>query len=189
MLTIYVSPCEVPIITVDGYEMTVKMVLVRGADGFISLQDWEPSSELEDVEIVLMRRFFDWRFRLPSDLKEAILGFLRCYHAKQDTEFDCYAFANLVKGVEIHKVPYMLKYWDTKPLPWRLPVGSVVFFRSNKNHFHHAAVYIGSGLYISVWGAGGDLEVATLKSMKHDYGAEEVVLAQPKEEGRRVNHH
>ena len=169
-----------PVTTVDGSEMTVKMVLVREAGSFICLQDLESPPDLEDVEIVLLRRFFSKKFQLPHDVKAAILNFLRCYHAKQDIEFDCYAFANMVKGIEVHKVPYLLKYWKTKPLPWRLSTGSVVFLQSGANHFHHAAIYIGFGLYISVWGAGGDLEVATLKSMKRDYGAEEVVLAQPK---------
>jgi hypothetical protein len=160
--------------------MSVKMVQVYGEDGFISLQDWEPSSDLEDVEIVLAKRFFCWKFQLPTDLKEAMLDFLRHYHTKQNLEFDCYAFVNLVKGVEVHKVPYTLKYWDTKPLPWRLSMGSVVFFQSGESHFHHAAVYIGFGLYVSVWGAGGDLEVATLRSMKRGFCAQRVVLAQPK---------
>lgn len=179
METIYVRPRDVPITTVDGYQMSVKLVLVRGAGGFISLRDWEPSSELNDVEIVLVRKFRSKRFQLPYNVKQAILHFLQRYHAKQDISFDCYAFANLVKRVEVHKVPYMLKYWNKRPKPWFIQVGSVVFFESGENRFHHAAVYIGHGLYISVWGAGGDLEIATLKSMRRDYDAERVMFAEP----------
>ncbi len=179
MKTIYVSPRNVQITTVDGCQMSVKLVLVREAGGFISLQDWKPPSELDDVEIVLVKRPCFKRLRLPHDVKQAILHFLQRYHAKQDISFDCYAFANLVKGVKVHKVPFMLKYWNKRPKPWFIPVGSVVFFESGENRFHHTAVYIGYGLYISVWGAGGDLEVATLKSMKRDYGAERVMFAEP----------
>jgi len=181
MLTIYVLTSDVPIITVDGSNMTVKLVLVCEEGNFINLQDMKPPSYLKDVEIVLVRRFFCKKFQLPFDLKIAILTFLRHYHTKQNIEFDCYSFVNLVKGVESHKVLYMLKYWDIKPLPICRPkVGSVIFFQSGENHFHHAAIYIGFGLCISVWGAGGDLEVATLKSIKNDYGSTEVVLAQSK---------
>lgn len=180
MLTIYVSPRDQQITTVNGTLMTVKAVFVREAGGFISLQDLKPPSDLDDLELVLVLRFFTKKIRLPADVKTAMLDFLRSYHAKQDISFDCYAFANLVKGAWSHKVPYMLKHWDTRVLPWRPRVGSVVFFLSGENHFHHAAVYIGAGLYISVWGAGGDLEIATLKSMKRDFGAERAVLAQPK---------
>lgn len=179
METIYVSPRNVPITTVDGCQMSVKLVLVREAGGFVSLQDWEPPTELDDVEIVLVKRFRTKRFKLPHDMKQAILHFLQRYHAKQDISFDCYAFANLVKGVEVHKVPFMLKHWSKRSKPWFTPVGSVVFFVSGENRFHHAAVYLGHGLYISVWGAGGDLEVATLKSMKRDYGAERVMFFEP----------
>lgn len=185
MVTICVSSYDVPIITVDGYQMSVKLVLVREAGKFISLQDWEPPTELNDVEIVLIRkRFRPKRFRLPHDVKRAIINFLQCYHTRQDISFDCYAFVNLVKGVEVHKVPYMLEYWNKRPKPRFIPIGSVVFLESGENKFHHAAVYMGHGLYISVYGAGGGLQVATLKSMKRDYGAERVVLAQPKRRDR-----
>jgi hypothetical protein len=160
--------------------MTVRTVFVRETGGFVSLQDFEPPSDLADLELVLVRRFFPKKMRVPTEVKAAMLNFLRRYHAKQDITFDCYAFANLVKGMDTHKVPYMFKYWETCALPWRLRSGSVVFFLSGENHFHHAAVYLGSGLYISVWGAGGDLEIATLKSMKRDFGAERAVLAIPK---------
>lgn len=180
MLTIYVSPRDQQITTVDGVRMIVKEVFVRGAGGFVSLQDLEPPSDLNDLELVLVRRFFLKRIRIPADAKVAMLEFLRSYHAKQDISFDCYAFANLVKGVEAHKVPYMLKYWELRSLPWLVRPGSIVFFLSGEDHFHHAAVYIDSGLYLSVWGAGGDLEIATLKAMKRDYGAERIALAVPK---------
>lgn len=181
MLTIYVSPRNIQITTVDGSEMSVRGTFVRGESGSVSLQDWEPQPKLEGVEIVLIKRFFNKKLRLPQDLLQAMVVFLQSYHAQQDISIDCYAFANLVKGVEPHKVHFMLKYWETKPLPWRVPVGSVVFLQSGENRFHHAAIYIGSGLYISVWGAGGDLEIATLKSMKKDFAAERAVLAQPQE--------
>lgn len=180
MLTIYVSPRDQQITTVCGSHMTVKTVFVREAGGFVSLQDLEPPSNLDDLELVLMRRFFPKKLCITAEVRAAMLYFLRSYHAKQDISFDCYAFANLVKGMEAHKVPYMLKYWETSALSWRLRSGSVVFFLSGENQFHHAAVYLDSGLYISVWGAGGDLEIATLKSMKRDYGAERAVLAIPK---------
>ena len=181
MLTIYVSPHDQQITTADGQVMTVKGVFIREAGGFVSLYDFKPSTDLNDVRIVLVRKYLKNKIlQLPTELTQAMIHFFCEYHAKINMEFDCYAFANLVKGVEVHKVPYMLKYWDKHPLSWRIAIGSVVFFRSGKNRFHHAAIYIGSDLYISVYGAGGDLEVATLKTMKRDYGAEKAVLAQPK---------
>lgn len=180
MVTIYVSPRNQQITTVDGSHMTVKVVFVREADGFVSLQDFKPPFDVNELRFVLSRRFFSRNLSLSSEVKTALCTFLRDYHTKQDISFDCYAFANLVKGIKAHKVPYMLNYWEIRILPWRLRAGSIVFFLSDMNHFHHAAVYLGSGLYVSVWGAGGDLEVATRKSMKCDYGAQHVVLAIPR---------
>jgi len=179
MPTIYVSPRETLLVTIDGLRMAVKIVKIREKDDFVNLQDWRPPPDLKDIEIVLVKKIFCRKLRLPSYLKLAMLNFFQTYHAKQNIDFDCYAFANTVKSVESHKVTYMLRHWVIKALPWRLGVGYVVFFRTD-NIFHHAAVYIGSNLYISVWGAGGDLEIASLKAMKRDYGAKEVVLAQPK---------
>lgn len=178
MLTIYVSPRNQEITTVDGSKMTVKGTYVREVSGFISLQDLKPSSDLNDVEIVLMSRFFQKKLNLKENIKKAVLLFLQNYHAKQDISFDCYAFANLVRGVKLHEVPYMLKFWNISSVPLRKRAGSVIFLISDER-FHHAAIYIGSGLYISVWGAGGDLEITTLSSMKRDFKAEKVVLAEP----------
>ena len=179
MLTIYVSPRDQKIVTVDGCAMTVKATWVRGARGLVSLQDLEVPADLDDVEFVYTRRFFPKKLHMPEEVKSAILGFLNTYHRKQDTSFDCYAFVNLVKGVETHKVPYMLQYWELRALPWRVRSGTVVFLLSGNDHFHHAAVCLGSGFYLSVWGAGGDLEIATLEGMMRDYHAEYVAVATP----------
>lgn len=180
MLTIYVSPHDQQIVTADGQRMTVKGTFVRKGGGFVSLQDYKPPSNLSDVEIMLVKRFYSKHLRLPPTIKQAVLQFLRTYHAKQDLSFDCYAFANMVKGIDVHKVPFMLKFWELFPKPWRIPIGSVVFLCSEENHFHHAAISIGSGLYISIYGAGGNLEVARLKNMWHDYKATEIALAGPR---------
>jgi len=179
MLTIYVSPRKQKIITADGQTMTVKGTFVREEGGFVNLQDYKPPNNLSDVEIVLVKRFWRRHFKLSPNLKLAILQFLRTYHAKQDISFDCYAFANTVERLELHKVALMLKFWHLTRRPWVLSAGSTVFFCSDGSHFHHAAVFIGSGLFISVYGAGGDLEVATLKYMKRDYKAKTILLAMP----------
>lgn len=180
MLTIYVSPHDEQLITADGQRMTVKGTFVHEEGGFVSLQDYKPPSDLSDVEIVRLKRFYSKRLKLPTNIRQSILQFLRTYHAKQNISIDCYAFANVVRGIEVHKVPFMLKFWELFPKPWRIPTGSVVFLCSGKNHFHHAAISIGSGLYISIYGAGGDLEVARLKNMRHDYRATKIALARPR---------
>jgi len=84
-----------------------------------------------------------------------------------------------VKGVKVHKVPYMIAFWERNKKPRRLIPGSIVFYGSGETQFHHAAIYLGAGLYISVYGAGGDLEVATHRNMLRDYRAKHASLANP----------
>jgi cell wall-associated NlpC family hydrolase len=74
----------------------------------------------------------------------------------------------------------MFDHWLTKRLWYRPKYGSVVFLIKGEHNFRHAAIYIGRGLYISVWGAGGDLEIASLKSMKKDFEANRVEIATPR---------
>lgn len=179
MLTIYVSAREQNVVTDDGVHMTTKTTFVRKGSEFAEFQDVEISSDIKDVEVIFISEFFRKKLTLPSDVKDAMLTFLKTYHGKGDLSFDCYAFANLVKGIPPHGVSSMLRYWKLRPLFWRPKVGGVVFFTSGINCFHHAAIYLGRGLYISVWGAGGDIEIATKKSIKRDFSAEYVSVAKP----------
>jgi hypothetical protein len=179
MITIYVRHETVPIISVDGRRMTVKCMWVADAGNQVALPKWEPSSPINQVSMVLQKRFRPVPLPIPPQVSNAIVHFLQKYHARQNVSFDCYAFSNLVAGVTPHQVTHMLRFWKRRPLPFRLPIGSVVFFESGIDGFHHAAVYIGHHLYLSVWGAGGDLEVATLRSMKRDFGASRIVLGEP----------
>lgn len=180
MLTILVSRNDITVIETTGFAAQVRNTIVKEGDKYVSLQDSQPFQEYDDIEMVLMGRFFDRKLRLTTELKMAIKRFMREYHAQQNIEVDCYAFANTLKGIKPHKVHNMLRYWNIKRLWWRPKPGSVIFLVKGKKHFRHAAIYIGRGLYISTWGAGGDLEIASLKSMKRDFGANRVELATPR---------
>ena len=177
MLVIYVSPHKQLIVTADGSHMTVHGMYVCEAESFRSLQDCEPFPDLVEVEIVVQGRFLSRKLSLTSDTKSTVVIFLQSHLAQQNMSFDCYAFVNLVKGIEPHKVTYMLKFWKTKPRPLRLSAGSAIFFVSGKNDFHHAAIYLGMGRCISVYGAGGDLEISSLKDMMRDFKAEHLLIA------------
>lgn len=147
MLTICISPYDQQIITADGLSMNVKAVFAVTSGGIKVLQEFEADSTLDDVEIILIRRFSRIkRVQMSPKMKLTIVNFMRNYHAKQRMSFDCYAFVNLVNGVSEHEVPFMQKYWKTRKLTWWPRVGSVIFLLSGVDYFHHAAIYIGSGL-------------------------------------------
>lgn len=179
MLTILVGRKDITVSETSGFIARVRNTIVKEGDEYVCLQDSQPFQKYNDVEIILMKKFFDQRLRIPDELKAAILLFMDKYHAQEDLSVDCYAFATIVKGMERHKMPFMLSYWNIKRLWGHPSPGSVVFLVKGKDQFRHAAIYIGSGLYISAWGAGGDLAVASLKSMKKDFGADRVELATP----------
>lgn len=181
MLTVYITRHEHAAITVDGRHHKVKAVLIEQAGEFVTLQDYEPDPDLREVKLTypgISRRF---EIEISEALHSGIVSFLKEYHAQQNISFDCYSFVNLVHGHPQHEKLYAICYWDIVRKPFFLKPGSVLFFCSKKqDRFHHAAIYLGHGICISVYGAGGDLEVSTIPNMKRDFGAEAVFLAKPK---------
>ncbi|MFT7644659.1 MAG: hypothetical protein ACI9BF_000310 [Candidatus Paceibacteria bacterium] len=169
---------QIPI--VDNQNLTLEIKYINNRVGYVGLFDFEPCANLDDTEIILKWTCFSKKLQLTKELKRAVINFLHEHHGKHNWFFDCYSFANLVKDVPFHEAGHSLKFWDTFRLSGRLPVGSVVFLNSDRNHFRHAAIYIGLGIYISVWGSRGDLEISTLSNMKRKWEATKAVLAKPK---------
>lgn len=172
---------KIRIFTDDGRLMRVREILTQQLGEIKAVKDFAEFEELETVEFVFRWWTFKKRISIPPVFEQAILTHLRLYHAKRDLRFDCYAFANLIKGMPGHRVRYMARYWDMFPIPKRLRPGNIVFLvNTADSRFYHAAAYLGMGLYLSVWGAGGDIEVATLQDMKTGFNAREVFLAVPR---------
>jgi len=183
MLTIIVGPRKQCIEMVDGNRMMVYPLLVKEDNKFLYLNRKTELSEVQDVELVIVRiylPFVFWKVKLTPELKKAIIDFLLHHHAKQHVGFDCYAFAISVKNLTPRKGPVLWsRFWKVVSSPWLRKVGDIIFLQNRgKKHFH-AAVYIGLGLYLSVYGGGGDLEVATLRDMKKDYEVPEALDVVP----------
>lgn len=179
-MLIEVSYRKSAIITADGSRMSVRQALVQGQACKSLLQDVPTTRNHESAEFMFVLGPLKRRLLVTSGLENAVAVYLRRYHMKQDLRFDCYAFANLSQGIRRHRVKYLRRYWKMHPLQETPIPGSVVFLvNDSEGHFYHAAVYLGMGLYISVWGAGGDIEVATLKDMKRGFETNEVFCATP----------
>ena len=167
------------IITDDGRKMIVFLARARIGKCTRFLREWRGVA-CTDVKVSIRWWIFRHQLNLPQELMDGIVEFLREYSTRGE-EFDCYAFVNLVYDIRPHWTRYLLKYWNTSPLSGEPQVGQVVFLMTEeKNMFHHAAIYLGLGFYISVYGAGGGLEIASLEDMKRDYGAADIVLATPR---------
>jgi hypothetical protein len=184
MLTIFVGPKKETIETVDGRVCSVYPTLVE-TDGKVGyLQSCTDVSNVTAIKMLLLRWYLPHlavRLKLTAAVEQAALHFLHHYHAKQNSAFDCYSFACVVAGMSDAPKKDIIKHWRIirRRLPRR---GDVVFLLHSPDNpfFRHAAVYIGWGLYLSVWGAGGDLEVATLKDMQRNFEAQKVVFVVPR---------
>ncbi|MCW1891945.1 MAG: hypothetical protein KIH65_001745 [Candidatus Uhrbacteria bacterium] len=184
MFTILISPFLSTIPTADHQKVRIYPLVIQKKRTAILLNTHE---NLGDVRRI---KFFRYQKKpalqkipldIPPRIRKGIVRFLMSYHAKQDMSFDCYAFANLMGGIKQHEKLLGRTYWRTSPCPKRLKKGDIVFLLNREgNFFHHAAVYLGFGLYLSVYGAGGGLEVSRLRNMMKDFGAESVFLAKPR---------
>ncbi len=183
MLRIWVGPRKGTIITADRKRMKAFPMLIHTEGVLGVMQEQEEFGDIKGIEIMILKKYLPFltlRAKLTKALEEAILIFLRTYHAKLDMLFDCYAFTNLLAGIPQHNKLFLLNHWRLKRLGWWHKAGDVVFLLGRDPLvFKHSAVYIGWGLYISVYGAGGDLEISTLKDMRRDYEASRVLLAKP----------
>lgn len=181
MITVIVTPEIQVVVSVDGVRFTVYRTLVQEGRGPIAELNNSAILDPSGVRIV-MRKWFIRLKRVPRLplLEKGMEEFFRKYHMRQDIAFDCYALVNLVHGIEPHKKEHLLDFWEMRAAQ-SFNEGDVLFFVDVTDHqFHHAAIYIGCGLCVSVYGAGGDLEFSTPKHMKQEFGAKDILIATPK---------
>lgn len=173
MLTILIGATEA-IRTPDGQIMRVRASWALTPDGV---------SRLQDVQGLFthISAYFKRNLRLDDRVQAGISRFIAEYQGQDRQEFDCYAFVNLVYGLPVHTCRELFRYWDIRPLWFRPRRGQIVFLlQPNEQGFCHAAIYIGRGFYISVYGAGGDLEITEMKHMFKDFEAKRAFVALPK---------
>lgn len=187
MLTIIIGSKKGVVTTADGRRMKVFPAFVEKRGKAARLNHCENPGEVDSVEMVFARdsgaSLVRERLELPSLLRRATVLFLNHYQWKQDIAVDCYAFACMAHEVHRHDKFFMLSYWDLSPIRHVPDVGQVIFLMGNMGRpdmfFAHAAVYLGRGMFISVYGAGGQLEFSTLRDMVRDFRADDVLLATP----------
>lgn len=184
MLTIFVGSRKQNLGMTDGKVMKTYPLLIKEGDTFSYLNDRLDCLEVDDVELVIKYRFWPFwsrRLSLPSYLKKSIVEFLHNYHAKGILHINCHTFACMVAGMpQVHEGGRWKSLWKIKRWSVRRRPGDVVILENSElGVFRHAAVYIGFGLWLSVYGGGGDLEVATLEDMRRDYNATDVFNVVP----------
>jgi hypothetical protein len=177
MLQIYIGPKKIAANFWHGLSMSVHPLFVVKSRTLSLLETTEKLDLRGSVVFAYRRQILS----VPKQYAEAAVSFLKRYHAIADPAYTCYSFACEANGVTRHPLREMLAYWNTKPLH-RARVGQTVFLCAwrDKHYFKHAALNIGKGLYLSVYGSGGHLHVSTLEDMKKDFNARRVYLATPR---------
>lgn len=140
--------------------------------------------ELIGIRDVRMYRHHGQMFRgipLSSQLRRAIARTLNRYNGKFEHSFDCHAFVHLACGVPLERDRPILNRWE--PIAWSdgPNPGEAVFFVDLEHFiFHHSAIFLGRGLYLSVYGKGGILQISALSDMVHDYDTRHILRMRPR---------
>lgn len=183
MSSILIAPLRVEIQTTDGAHFLVRHAFFEENDGSLrSLHDGKPFPPMDHVEICLLAKKRHGRRSLPvpPHVSRVVAHFLS-HQQGIDHEEDCYDFMGKVAGMPAHDKKLLLRYWREKRfLLWRRPGDVVFFIDRHRSHFMHAALYIGRGLYLSVYGKNGDLEFASLSDMKEGFSAREIITVIPR---------
>ena len=182
MLTIFVGPKKEIVQTTDGNLMRVYPMLVKEGGQLVHMQKSTDYRDIKEVELFVVLRplpFVAFKKKLTAELQKAIVDFLHFSHAK-GTSFSCWNFACLYCGT--HTSSELPRGWRNL---WQVRrrlfkrAGDVVFLTNRDPKRFHAAVYLGWGRYLSVYGVGGDLEVSTLRDMHRDFETSQIFNVVP----------
>jgi|AntRauTorcE11897_2_1112592.scaffolds.fasta_scaffold25668_1 hypothetical protein len=178
MISIYLSPREKLVRSVCGGNIHQRLVTVSHENKLVELSDLPFNLIADDVEIILNQRLWSTKLNLCTEIKRAILFYLRSYHRNGERYYDCYTFVSMYKGLERKDMNDVKECWHTSSLPLIIKPSSVVFFTDNRyGYFCHSAIYIGKGLYLSVNEPRGSLCFSSFRSIKRDYHAKNASLA------------
>lgn len=182
-MRIYIGSKRQAVQDVSGQVSLVYPLLVKEGKRYTYLNDRLDCADIDEVEFVKLSRILFVTMQrtlpVPARVREAAGEFLRHWHAKQDLTMDCLGFACVVA-----KIPRLegVSIWESwmPATDQRIAPGDVVFLLRAEPKRFHAAVCLTPELYLSVWGAGGDLEIATLRDMRRDFDAEKVIRVLPR---------
>jgi hypothetical protein len=183
MHSLIITHWRVEIEEVEGRKYWVRQLNLEKDGVYRFLHDGKSFDPMASIEIWLMvltwPKAISKRLPLPPALTQVVASFLSTYHGKEH-DLDCYDFANLVAGIPLHNKAGLYGFWKERRRLLRQPGDVVFLFNKKRMQFRHAAIYLGHGLYISVYGKSGNIEVTTLRDMRKAHGAKNILDVVPK---------
>jgi len=184
--TLFIYDQEQIITTADNIRFHVMFVRIKKGSCGIELRDLAADQDMDDIFVVRVVNGELHPLAVADNVRKAIASFLSNQHGKLNMDFMCFDFAHSVAFDSARERTQKADTdWGFIPFtPKDLEPGSVVMLcgekKDGKTPFSHAAVYLGEDLYISVYGAGGDLEVSKLDAMQREFPCKEVRIAIPR---------
>lgn len=187
-LTVFIGDWPAGILTAEGIEMTVRPMFVEVGEELHELREVTFSRPVSMVRLMLLEEQETRALDIPHRVLRAMAAFLTTHHAQVHMDYMCFdfthetAFGGSRPRGRSTDGDYDLQ--NISPAGWTFRPGDIVMLHrgrdGNKTPHAHAAVYIGRNLFLSVYGAGGDLEVSTLADMQRDFQTPFVALAKPR---------
>lgn len=181
MSTIIITPRRVKIADSEGRSFIVRYLALVQAGTRKSLHDGRSFADIEPLEFRLAAWWWSNRLPVPHRVLKATEQFL-IKHQGQDHSLDCYDFACMANDIPMHDKKWLFAFWNERSASRRKPGDTVMLIDKEHHMFHHAAVYLGRGLYLSVYGHCGDLEVSTLEDMRRSFNGKDVITVIPRSE-------
>lgn len=152
-------------------------------------------SEIEKIQIFFKSESFIHLVNMPEKVNRNLLRFF-VYNKNRPPSFCCVDFVTFIFGMyaenEVNK--FQRKNWNFYRFQkkYLFEGDAICLGRKNSKRPNcllpgkilHFALYIGNGLYLSVFGNNGPLKAATLNAMKTLYNANEVHQMYPKQKTR-----
>ncbi len=180
MLKLFICSNKQRIVTIDGCIFNVLKVFAITNFWKRELSNYPMFYVVENVDFFFKICGFSFRIEITPRLKKVIVDFLNNRDLKRKPGFDCYSLASSFCNLPKHKKRDLNLFWELKPLKTWREVGDVIFFMDYDTYFHHAAIYIGFGLYISVFDDGGNIEISRLEDIRVGFKARNIYLAVPR---------
>lgn len=178
---------------VPGSNQGIVRNLLISRQGFPESIDFHSLKDLKNTEAIeVLVKKVDGSTEvlpLPKNVLDAVAEYVRRRSRNETADLDCAGFVSIVKGLpplerdasgELKESK--LDRWEVDKQIGPIAPGEVFFFSNadeNGTHFLHAAVYVGYGLFLSVYGLGSDLEASTMDDMKAYFKATIVTKMKP----------
>gem|GEM_PF-5421638 len=144
----------------------------------VLLADYSVEKHLSEVELWVSVGDTSIKLNMTRKVEAAVLHFLKKHHRIFTSQFGCYELVRTIHSLPKHNRRNVSDYWT--PVDRKPTNGDVIFLLNRGGYFLHAAVSMGNGLYLSIFGIESYLALTTMEQMENAWQPEVVVTVVPR---------